>query len=115
MKPKVKLRIVIGIVLTLLSFFSIPIVTVWKKSRVMEMAALNERLKTEAMNLKNEIVILKYSASRLGNRERIETIAKNECKLVFPENQTVTVIVKNNETEKSKTGKAGNLTAGYIR
>jgi hypothetical protein len=98
MKPKVKLRIVVGVVFTLLSFFSVPIVSVWKKSRVQEMVTANAQLKERQKSLQGEIVVLDYTLCRLKARERIESLAKNECGLIFPENRAVTVVIRPRES-----------------
>jgi cell division protein FtsL len=115
MKPKVKLRIVVGVVFSLLSLFSVPLVAVWKKSRVLEMVTVNENLKVQEKSLQGEILLLDYAVAKLKNRERIEVLAAKECGLAFPANQDVTVLLKPSKPEIRKAPPALFSAAAFIR
>jgi len=115
MKPKIKLRIVVGVVFSLLSLFSVPIVTVWKKSRVLEMVTVNENSKEQEKKLQGEIIILRYAKNRLMNRERIETLAMKNCGLAFPENREVVVVLKPEKPEPRKAAPTLIGAAAFIR
>jgi hypothetical protein len=94
MKAKIKLRNIVVIVCFILSLFSLPLVSVWKKSKVIEMIKENEMLKKEKKAIQVANVLYGYRLRQLKGRSRIEHLAEQEIGLVFPAQGDVTVLAK---------------------
>ncbi|MBL8026889.1 MAG: cell division protein FtsL [Fibrobacteres bacterium] len=106
---KVKLRTLIGAVLTVLAFFSLPLIAVWKKSKVVDMSETNAMLQQDVIKLENQNLILRFHANQLCSRSRIEDVAKNELGLDYPKNEDVTVLVRYSVKAEKKKGISGIL------
>jgi cell division protein FtsL len=93
---KIKLRTLIGAVLTVLAFFSLPLVAVWKKSKVVDMSETNAMLEQELKRVENQNLILRFHENQLKSRSRIEEMAKMELGLDYPKNEDVVVLIRHN-------------------
>ena len=91
---KTKFRTIIGTVLLVLAFFSFPLLSVWKKSKVVDMSGENARLRSELVNIENQNIVLRYQVNQLRSRSRVEEVAKNELGLIYPNNEDVTILVR---------------------
>lgn len=94
MRPRVRLRTVVGIALLSLSVFFLPIFLVWKKSLLMEKARRNDGLRGRIEALRNENALSVYAQNRLLGRERIETAAREKLGLEYPANQDLRFIAR---------------------
>jgi len=102
MNFKIKLRTLIGAVLTVLAFFSLPLVAVWKKSKVVDMSETNAMLEQELKRVENQNLILRFHSNQLRSRSRIEEVAKTELGLEYPKNEDVVVLVRHSVVEEQK-------------
>ncbi len=103
MKTKIKIRTLVGAVAVALSFFSLPLLSVWKKSTVVNMIEKNANLEKKIAEFHNGNIVLRFEINELMNRSRIEEFARNNLELDYPDNNMITVLVR--PVAKSKKGR----------
>jgi hypothetical protein len=95
MKTSAKFRKIAIIIFIILSLFSLPLFSVWKKSKVTEMIKENEQLREKKIKTWNVNMLHRYRLNMLAKRGRIEDIAQKEIGLIYPAHSDILVLKEN--------------------
>lgn len=93
MSTKIRLRNFLMLIILVLSFFLLPIVSVWKKAEITDLIKLNQELKETKERILSENLIKKYKYEQLKKRERIEVLAY-EADLTYPRIENIILLRK---------------------
>jgi hypothetical protein len=94
MKIKIKLRTLLTLCCVILSIFLFPLVSVWKKSQVQDMAKENALLQERIQSARNENRVYGFLRDRLIARPRVESIARKDIGLDYPAGRDVRLVVR---------------------
>ncbi|OGJ85704.1 MAG: hypothetical protein A2268_17035 [Candidatus Raymondbacteria bacterium RifOxyA12_full_50_37] len=102
MKQRIRLSTIAAVLILVLSLFMLPMVSVWKKSKITQMLKTDEMLKQAVVQGNTVNIMYRYRKEVLSKRGRIEEIAKGELGLVYPSQEDIAVLVNTSGLPKQR-------------